>query len=172
MSETGAVAGLLTEPPARPKVSRRRSSISVSSQGGVGRPGQPAFGILVIRELAFRVNVRSDSDASKLYAVGGSRSRPRNLEPTQRSSSDVQNSIFPGIEFTTWLTGSPEKLNSVRLSSALDSLPHNILPTTGGPSDLPPRGSFTIARLPRCYRRFGLCRTLGCVHTKRAPDMT
>jgi len=35
-----------------------------------------------------------------------------------RWSSDVQNSIFLDIDFTTWLTGSPEKLNSVRLSSA------------------------------------------------------
>jgi len=59
-----------------------------------------------------------DSDVSELCAVGGSRARPRNLEPTRRSSSDVQNSIFPDIDFTTWLTGSPEKLNSVRLSSA------------------------------------------------------
>jgi hypothetical protein len=36
----------------------------------------------------------------------------------RRSSSDVQNSIFPATDFTIWLTGSPEKLNSVRLSFA------------------------------------------------------
>jgi len=38
-------------------------------------------------------------------------------------SSDVQNSIFPDIDFTTWLTGTPEKLNSVRLSSICASAP-------------------------------------------------